>query len=140
MPRRNQIINGVEYVYEYDSTWNSEKKYGDHKRNYIGKIVDGVFVPNKKHLLELALEEVKRRPPGQVPVTFCKHVFYGATYLFDAIGEKLGITIDLKNCFPETYQQILSVAYYLILEDRNPFSRFSRWGMTHMLGFTHIPL
>ena len=135
MPRRNQIINGVEYVYEYDSTWNSEKKYGDHKRNYIGKIVDGVFVPNKKHLLEIALEDVRRIAPSPVPVTFCNRAFYGATYLFDTIGEKLGITIDLQKCFPDTYQQILSIAYYLILEDRNPFSRFSKWSRTHMHPF-----
>lgn len=131
MPRRSQIINGVEYVYEYDSTWNSEKKYGDHRRNYIGKIVDGVFVPNKKHLLEMALEEVRKRSPGPIPTTLCGRSFFGATYLLDVIGQKLGIAADLKNCFPDIYQQILSVAYYLILEDRNPFSRFSKWGMTH---------
>lgn len=57
--------------------------------------------------------------------------FYGATYLFDAIGDKLGITQDLKRCFPTTYKQILSVAYYLILEDSNPLSRFEKWGSIH---------
>ncbi len=44
---------------------------------------------------------------------------YGATYLFDAIGQKLDIIRDLQKCFPETYKQILSTAYYLILEDKN---------------------
>jgi hypothetical protein len=57
--------------------------------------------------------------------------FYGATYLFDQIGEKLGITADLRKCFPDTYQQILSIAYYLILEDRSPLSRFSKWAQIH---------
>jgi len=57
--------------------------------------------------------------------------FYGATYLFDAIGEKLGITADLKKCFPDNYKQILSIAYYLILEDSNPLSRFPKWAATH---------
>lgn len=131
MPRGSQTINGVEYVYEYDSTWNSEKGYGDHKRNYIGKIIDGVFVPNKKHLLEKELESFKKKPAGPVPTKHFKRTFCGATHLFDTIGEKLGINADLKNCFPETHQQILSVAYYLILEDRNPFSRFSRWAASH---------
>jgi transposase len=38
---------------------------------------------------------------------------------------------DLKNCFPDTYKQILSIAYYLILEDKNPLSRFPKWAATH---------
>ncbi|RJX23556.1 MAG: IS1634 family transposase [Dethiobacter sp.] len=131
MPRGTQIINGTEYVYEYDSTWNATKKYGTHKRNYIGKMVDGVFVPNKKYKLQLELDEARQKVPGPVPVTQCKRTFYGATYLFDAIGEKLGITSDLKKCFPDTYTKILSVAYYLIMEDRNPLSRFPKWARTH---------
>ena len=45
MPRGEQKINGVQYVYEYDSTWDADKKYGTHKRNYIGKMVDGVLYP-----------------------------------------------------------------------------------------------
>ena len=55
VPRGSQVINGTEYIYEYDSSWNKEKKYGTHKRNYIGKMVDGFFVPNKKHLIEMEL-------------------------------------------------------------------------------------
>lgn len=129
MPRGSQVIRGVEYVYEYDSTWNSDKKYGTHKRNYIGKMVDGIFVPNKKYKLQKELERSKKR--GPVPATECSRTFYGATYLFDVIGDKLGITADLKRYFPENYSQILSVAYYLILEDRNPLSRFPKWARTH---------
>ncbi|MDP1007466.1 hypothetical protein, partial [Klebsiella pneumoniae] len=41
------------------------------------------------------------------------------------------MTEDLKTCFPESYRQILSIAYYLILEDRNPLSRFPRWAAIH---------
>lgn len=138
MARGTQMINGTEYVYEYDSTWNKKKKYGTHKRNYIGKMVDGVFVPNKKYSLQKELKESKKR--GPVAVTECKREFYGATYLFNAIGEKLGVTSDLKKCFPETYQKILSIAYYLILEDRNSLSRFPKWARTHAHPFgTNIP-
>ena len=126
MPRGTQIINGTEYVYKYDSTWNSMKKYGSHKRNYIGKMVDGAFVPNKKYKLEIELEEARKRSKESVSATKCQRSFYGATYLFNAIGEKLGITVDLKRCFPDTYDKILSIAYYLILEDRNPLSRFPK--------------
>ena len=56
---------------------------------------------------------------GPIPSTVMKRSFYGATYLFDKIGELLAITADLKVCFPESYKQILSIAYFFILEDRN---------------------
>ncbi len=50
-----------------------------------------------------------------MPATECKRAFYGATYLFDAIGEKLGITADLKICFPESYNQIEFLDGYFAL-------------------------
>lgn len=140
MPRGVQRINGVEYVYEYDSTWNSDKKCGTHKRNYIGKMVNDVFMPNKKYRLQQELEVEKKKSPGPVATTQCRRSFYGATYLLDAIGEKLGIIDDLKECFPDTYQQVLSIAYYLIMEDRNPMSRFPKWASTHVHPFgSNIP-
>jgi len=48
------------------------------------------------------------------------------------MGEMLGITADLKRCFPDTYQQILSLAYYLILEENNSLSRFPKWSALHI--------
>ncbi|TKB05469.1 transposase, partial [Desulforhopalus sp. IMCC35007] len=69
--------------------------------------------------------------PGPVPITRQARSFYGATYLFDQLGEEVGVTEDLKSCFPETYRQILSIAYYLIVEDRNSLSRFPRWAAVH---------
>lgn len=56
---------------------------------------------------------------GPVPSAQTSRSFYGATYLLDMIGDKLGITEDLKDCFPGSYRQILSIAYYLAaLEDQ----------------------
>ena len=129
--RKTQIINGVEYVYVDKAVWNSEKKYGTHKRDYIGKMVAGEFMPSKKYLLQMQLEQARKPSPGPVATVSSNRSFYGVTYLFDAIGEKLSITDDLKKCFPATYKQILSIAYYLILEDRNPLSRFPRWAANH---------
>ena len=60
-----------------------------------------------------------------------ERLFFGATYLFDQIGEMTGVTADLKTCFPKNYKQILSIAYYLILEDQNPLFRFKKWAMLH---------
>ena len=132
MARGKQVIRGVEYVFEYDSAWKKEKGYSTHKRVYIGKNVDGVFVPNRIYKAQLELQVAKsQRQTGPVAVVASNRYFFGATYLFDEIGGKLGITQDLRQCFPQDWRQILSIAYYLILEDRNPLSRFPKWAATH---------
>lgn len=121
--------NGVTYVYESTGYWDKEKKQARNHRVCIGKLdpVTGDLIPSKR----MEKSEAPAVKPGPVPSTICNRLFYGATYLFDAIGEKLGITEDLKRCFPDTYKQILSLAYYLVLEDRNPLSRFPKWALTH---------
>ena len=121
--------NGVTYVYESHNYWDKVKKQSRSKRVCIGKLDDqGTLIPSKR-LVDPPVTSVNKR--GPVPSVSTRHSYYGATYLFDAIGEELGITQDLKVCFPEIYKQILSVAYYLILEDRNPLSRFPKWDRTH---------
>ncbi|OKY52241.1 IS1634 family transposase, partial [Megasphaera cerevisiae] len=65
------------------------------------------------------------------PYMECKHLYYGATYLLEAVADTLGLTADLQSCFPNDYQQMLSIAFYLILEDNNPLYRFEKWHCTH---------
>ena len=110
---------GVTYAYESTSFWDKEKKQSRAKRKLIGKLdpETGLIVPTDAR---------NKKAPQDVSRSFC-----GATALFDAIGDKIGLTDDLKRCFPESYQQILSIAYYLILEDKNPLSRFPKWAATH---------
>lgn len=131
IPRRIQNIHGVDYIYEDFASWDKTKKNATHARRYIGKMVDNVFVPNKRYLLECELEAAKEKKSGPVPATLSTREFCGATYLFDQIGEKLGVTADLQVCFPEIWKQLLCIAYYLILEDRNPLSRFPHWAKNH---------
>ena len=123
--------NGVTYVYESTSYWDKEKAQARNSRICIGKLDDetGEIVYNKRYL-----EKQKAKSAvsvGRVASMEHKRGFYGATYLFDAIGEKLGITNDLKQCYPESYKQILSIAYYLILEPDSPLFRFEKWGILH---------
>ena len=125
--QKTQVINGVTYVYKDKAIWNAQKKYGTHKREYIGKMVDGAFVPNDKFQLKQALAVAKEARPSRQ----AKRLFFGATYLFDQLGERLGIVKDLHACFPGIYRKILSMAYFLVMEDRNPLSRFPKWARTH---------
>lgn len=139
--RGTQTINGTEYVYEYISVWNSAKKRSEQKRNYIGKNVNGIFVPNKHYALQQQIANAKvEMKPGPVPTTACKRLFYGATYLLDTIGQATSITEDLKKCFPEDYEEILSLAYFLVLEENTPIYRFHKWAAMHVHPFqTDIP-
>jgi len=124
--------SGITYAYESISFWDKEKKQSRAKRKLIGRLdkESGRIIPTDgrckpKH-------EVASTPKrGPVQTTETARCFYGATYLFDAIGGKLGLVEDLKRCFPNTYKQILSIAYYLILEENNPLFRFEKWSNLH---------
>jgi len=126
--------SGNTYVYESISYWDKEKQQPRSNRTLIGKIdkETGKVVPTDgrgKKRNQVA-SDIKPKQ-GPVPIESVKRRFYGATYLFDEISDKLGVTTDLKTCFPDTYKQILSVAYYMILEDHSPLSRFERWDDIH---------
>nr|WP_245529388.1 IS1634 family transposase [Methanofollis liminatans] len=124
--------SGITYAYQSVSYWDKEKKQSRARRTLIGRVdkESGEIVPtdgrNRKTHDDTVC--VKR---GSRSAEKVHRSFYGATYLLDAIGEKLRITRDLKQCFPDTYKQILSIAYYLILEDSTPLYRFEKWGSLH---------
>jgi len=122
--------SGITYAYESISYWDKDKQQSRAKRHMIGRVdkENGEIIPTRKKKSNTDTVNIKQ---GSLPITDVKRRFYGATYLFDSIGESLGITEDLKQCFPDTYKQILSVVYYLILEDNNPLSRFSKWSVLH---------
>ena len=120
--------NGITYVYESDNYWDKEKQQSRSRRICIGKLDPhtGELIPSKRLGAENPLVK-----PGPIAITEAKRLYYGATYFFNALGDKLGITADLKQCFPDQYKQILSIAYFLILEDNNPLIRFPKWAATH---------
>ena len=133
MAQGRQIIGGREYVYEYKSVWNKEKQRSEQKREYIGRNINGEFVPNKTYRLheELRKKATATGKPGPVPVVECRRHFAGATYLFNRIGEVTGVADDIKASFPGIHKEIQSLSYYLALEPCSPMYRFGRWAKTH---------
>ena len=132
MPVGRQIIGGREYVYEYKSVWNKEKKRSEQKRDYIGRIIDGEFVPNKKYLLREMNKQKESASEDSALMAFAtRRTFAGGAYLFDRIGDALGITEDIQACFPDFYREILTLAYYLGLESGTPMTRLQFWTKTH---------
>jgi transposase len=130
--------SGITYAYEATYWWDKEKKQSRCKRTLVGRLDEktGKVRPTDGRCRK-AMET--KSTPKDLPTTTTMstkstegtaHKFYGATYLFDAVGEKLGLTADLKQCFPKTWDKILSLAYYLILEGDSAY-RFEKWGLIH---------
>jgi hypothetical protein len=123
---------GITYAYENESYWDKDKQQPRSKRKLIGRLDEesGNIVPTKRYKKKIIEEQSSKSEP--VPAMMkIQRLFYGATYLLDQIGTVIGVEQDLKHCFPDTYKQILSIAYYLIMEDKNPLFRFEKWGIIH---------
>ena len=136
MARVNQLDkrSGITYVDESVSYWDKEKKQPRSKRTLIGRLDPdtGSIVPTDGRGKRRNRKEEDVSPKrGPVAVVRTERLFFSATYLLDQIGQVSGIMEDLKACFPKTYKQILSIAYYLVLEDQNPLFRFKKWASLH---------
>ena len=125
--------SGITYAYESKSYWDKEKKQSRSKRTLIGRVDPdtGEIIPTDNRNKGRSLPSDRQERRGRTSFMKTRRLFYGATYLFDRIGEQTGVTEDLRKCFPNSFKKILSIAYYLILEDRNPLSRFSKWASLH---------
>ncbi|MDR2141684.1 MAG: IS1634 family transposase [Deltaproteobacteria bacterium] len=126
---REQIINGVRYVYQDHPFWDKNKKQARHKRVYIGHYdKDGKFVDSKK----LALSSQNDTNKNNFAKT-CK--FVGATILLNTISKAIGLYDDLKTCYPLIFDKILSLAYYLVMKNTNQFHGFNKWEKFHVNPF-----
>lgn len=119
--------SGITYAYESTSYWVKEIKQSRCRRKLIGRVDEssGEIIPTDGRNRKASTSKVanKAKPP--------KRTLYGATYLFDCIGKNLGITPILKTVFPDSYKQILSLAYFLVMEHRSPLFRFKKWANDH---------
>lgn len=124
---------GITYAYRNEPYWDKQKQQSRAKRTLIGKVDPdtGDIIPTRAYHKRTDSPVETATKPGRPAIKNFQRKFYGATYLFDAIGDITGLTADLKACFPESYRQILSIAYYLILEENNALSRFSHWQKLH---------
>ena len=126
--------SGITYAYEATYHWDKEKKQSRCTRKLIGRVDDktGEIFPTDGRCRKDKTPKPEKAPKrGPVPSASTRHLYYGATYLLERFADELGLTSDLKACFPDTYKKLLSIAFYLILEDNNPLYRFEKWNLTH---------
>ena len=127
--------SGITYAYESVSRWDKDKKQSRSSRRLIGRVdaaTGEIIATDGRCRKDLTSNETAVRVKrGRKPSLTVRRQFFGATYLLDRIGKKIGIVEDLKSCFPDCYKMILSISYYLILEQDSPLFRFGRWGQLH---------
>ncbi len=119
---------GVSYVYEYVSYWDKEKKQGRNKQVCIGKIdpVSGEIVPSKR----LVSPGIPQQAEALDSTITASTQIVGPSLVLDALVDSLGLEKLLKSCFPQTYQQIIAMAYYLVAEG-GALSYCSTWCKSH---------
>jgi hypothetical protein len=120
---------GVTYVYEATSIWDKDKKQPRNKQVCIGKIdpKSGEFIPSRR----LDPKQAAVRDPAVTVTT----LIVGPTILLDRITAELELDRILKACFPENYQQILCMAYYITIRG-GPLSHCEAWSKSHAHPYT----
>lgn len=104
--------SGITYAYESISFWDKEKHQSRAHRKLIGRVsASGEIIPTDGRCSRNPELLKKTRKRGPVPMNCIQRSFYGATWLLDQIGEKLGLINDLRICFPEDYRKLLSIVY-----------------------------
>jgi transposase len=123
--RINQInkATGVTYVYESVSYWDKEKKQARNKKVCIGRLdPNGTFIPSARLMPEQAAV--------RDPIVTASAEIVGPFIILDSITDRLDLRSLLKSCFPEHYQQILMMAYYLT-STGGPLSHCETWCKSH---------
>ncbi len=125
---------GITYAYSNEAYWDKEKRQSRAKRKLLGKVdpETGEIVATRAYEKKVEKTEAPSQKSGLAAISKIRRSYYGAIYLLSQIGETTGVAADLRACFPATYEKILSIAYFLILEENNALSRFSHWQRQHI--------
>ena len=115
---------GVTYVYEAASFWDKKKNKPRNKQVYIGKLDPdtGELIPSKRFV---SGQEAERDP-----TVTASDAIVGPSIVLDTITQRLGLAKLLKSSFPQENQQILAMAYYLVVQG-GPLSHCQAWCNGH---------
>ena len=117
--------NGTTYVYEVvENYWDKEKKQARSKQVCIGKLdpVTGDLIPSKR-LGEHAASALD-------PTITAKTSISGPAMLLRKVDRDIGLSKQLKKACPEHWQEILSLAWY-ILATSSALSHADVWCQNH---------
>ena len=109
--RFDQNVRGHIYVYEVTSFWDKEKKQPRQKRVYIGK-----KDPSTGRIIKSTQRSSK--PIGSRDV--------GATHLLKEVSQKLNLLQNIKEVFPNDYENILYLSFFKIIK-KEPYYLYHLW-------------
>ena len=113
--------SGTVYVYSVESYWDKEKKAPRNKQVCLGRLDSetGKVIPSKRR------KKVVERAVCASGVTVASRVA-GPELLLKTITQSCGIDKLLKKCFPNDFELILSLVYYITHKGR-ALSRVTAW-------------
>jgi hypothetical protein len=125
---------GVTYVYSVESYWDKEKKAPRNKQICLGKLdpKTGEIIPSKRK------RNIAKRASSVPEVTVTSRVA-GPYLLLNTITSSLGIDKLLKKCFPEDFELILSLVYYIVHKG-GALSRSKAWSSSCLHPFEDVIL
>ena len=116
--------NNTTYVYDNVSTWNKERQRCDCKRKCIGKLdpITNEIVYNAAYQADHGIEAKENKTGDKKPKT----QMAGATLLYDVLSQRIGLSSVLKECFPDRWKKLLTLAYYFLSEG-NAMTHCEAW-------------
>ena len=123
---------GVVYVYSVESYWDKEKKAPRNKQVCLGKLdpETGEIIPSKRK------RKVAERAVSAPGVTVTSRVA-GPSLLLDKLTQFHGIGKLLKKCFPDDYELVLSLVYYIVHKG-GALSRAEPWSASNLHPFGDV--
>ncbi len=103
-----QKIKGNIYLYSVENKWDKDKKKTFQIRTYIGPKFPSESAKKRKNILNVVNKN------------------FGNIYFLKFLSKNLGLDEIVKKAFPESYTEILALAYYDVME-RDPSYLFHFW-------------
>ena len=118
---------GITYVYESKAFWDKEKRQSRARRTLLERLdtkTDEIVSTDGRGRRRRDMFPEEAAKHAAIPNI--RHRFAGVMHLFDAICRQTGVADDLRHFFPGFWKAILSMAYYLIIEDSSSLPRFGQ--------------
>jgi hypothetical protein len=117
--------NGAAYLYAVESYWDKDKKQARNKQVCLGRIDDetGEVMPSGRK--QRTVKRAAVAPGVTASAKIC-----GPYLLLTKLAKDTGLTAALKKSFPDTYEEILSLAFF-IAQKGLALSRCDIWSVSH---------
>jgi hypothetical protein len=117
--------DGKKYVYAVEGYWDKEKKAPRNKQVCLGRLDEqtGAIIPSKR-------TKRKAKHTAFAPDVTAKNLVIGPSAILEKISGDYKVASTLKNSLPDKWQQILSLAFFLVQKGL-PLSRCETWSTSN---------